>query len=466
MLMKKLLIKSLQYIPWIFLSLLSAPFVYGAALTMISGSTVISTYPTIINTNLSNINAQLTYDTNAMVYSLNSATAFRIYNSNGSSTVLTVDSASGSTTVAGFLYASNFYATSTTATSSFMGGVIAGQALRLSGSNFASCNLDTDANGYLQCGTDTGSFSGTQNRLTYFDSGTSIASANSFIIDSGNGSTTFPILNVGTLTATSGTSWINALSLGTALSVANGGTGQTSFTAGNLLYGSNGNAISNVATGTLTAGTGLTGNAVRSVVGGALTIDCDTADTNTTGCLTDTDWDTFNNKQATISVTAPITLTGATVAFNTAFQWNSALGSTTWPVINVGVITATTSATSTFGGPIKVGTGFFKDALLTASIPFATSSLAYYGSATATFQKIFSYPVSIQRLYCVTTNGGTFNSRIGTGSATSTMISVSGTRGDTSASVAVTEAQTIYLEVGTMATSPTGVCSFDYYRTN
>ncbi|MBU6415104.1 hypothetical protein KGQ34_02595, partial [Patescibacteria group bacterium] len=43
-----------------------------------------------------------------------------------------------------------------------------------------------------------------------------------------------------------------SLTLGSALTVANGGTGQTSFTAGNLLYGSGTNGISNVATSSVT----------------------------------------------------------------------------------------------------------------------------------------------------------------------------------------------------------------------
>lgn len=42
-------------------------------------------------------------------------------------------------------------------------------------------------------------------------------------------------------------------------------------------------------------------------------IDCDTADTNTFGCLTSTDWDTFNGKQDTITAGDNLTLTGTNI---------------------------------------------------------------------------------------------------------------------------------------------------------
>lgn len=58
----------------------------------------------------------------------------------------------------------------------------------------------------------------------------------------------------------------------------------------------------------LTAGDGIT------LTGDDL--DCDTANGSTFGCLATADWTTFNNKQGTISVTWPITLTGATIGFN------------------------------------------------------------------------------------------------------------------------------------------------------
>lgn len=55
-------------------------------------------------------------------------------------------------------------------------------------------------------------------------------------------------LNTGTLTATSGTSFINALSLGSALTVANGGTGAATFTSNAVLVGNSTGAITTAAT--------------------------------------------------------------------------------------------------------------------------------------------------------------------------------------------------------------------------
>src|SRR3990167_7823612 len=93
----------------------------------------------------------------------------------------------------------------------------------------------------------------------------------------------------------------------------------TEFAVPNLAYftqTSGRTTLGSVATGTVSASGGVTVTAGRSAIGGSLAITCSTADTNTQGCLSDTDWDTFNSKQATISATWPITLTGAAVGFN------------------------------------------------------------------------------------------------------------------------------------------------------
>ncbi|MCX6819768.1 MAG: helix-turn-helix domain-containing protein [Candidatus Adlerbacteria bacterium] len=45
-------------------------------------------------------------------------------------------------------------------------------------------------------------------------------------------------------------------------------------------------------------------------------VSCTAASAGVAGCLSGTDWSTFNNKQATIAAAWPITLTGATVGFN------------------------------------------------------------------------------------------------------------------------------------------------------
>lgn len=83
-----------------------------------------------------------------------------------------------------------------------------------------------------------------------------------------------------------------------------GGTGTVSTssipTVGQLAYWtSNGfpSLLGSVATGTVSAGSSaITVTAGRSVVGGALAIDCATAGAGQNGCLSSTDWSTFNNK--------------------------------------------------------------------------------------------------------------------------------------------------------------------------
>lgn len=135
------------------------------------------------------------------------------------------------------------------ATSTFAGGLVAQAGVRLQLGGFASCNLDTDANGFLQCGTDADSGAGgaypftaagplesatTSAILLRGSSGFIQASSTRNILAS---TTILGSINVGTLTATSGTSIINALSLGTALSVGNGGTGLTSCTDNRVVTG-------------------------------------------------------------------------------------------------------------------------------------------------------------------------------------------------------------------------------------
>jgi hypothetical protein len=73
--------------------------------------------------------------------------------------------------------------------------------------------------------------------------------------------------------------------------------------------------LGQVATGTITGSGGVTATAGQSIIGSGLTIGCTAASSGVTGCLTGTNWDTFNNKQATISATYPITLSGATVGW-------------------------------------------------------------------------------------------------------------------------------------------------------
>lgn len=65
----------------------------------------------------------------------------------------------------------------------------------------------------------------------------------------------------------------------------------------NLLVSNGTNGVFGVATGTVSAGSSaITVTAGRSAIGGALAIDCATASGSQAGCLSSTDWTTFNSK--------------------------------------------------------------------------------------------------------------------------------------------------------------------------
>jgi predicted heme/steroid binding protein len=74
------------------------------------------------------------------------------------------------------------------------------------------------------------------------------------------------------------------------------------------------------------------------------------------GYLSSTDWTTFNNKQNTISVTAPITLVGTTIAITQAgASSNGYLSSTDWNTFNNKQAAITLTTTGTSGAATLVG---------------------------------------------------------------------------------------------------------------
>src|SRR3990167_140900 len=118
-------------------------------------------------------------------------------------------------------------------------------------------------------------------------------------------------------------------------------------TSSNLLVSNGGAGVFGVATGTVSAGsTAITVTAGRSVIGGALAIDCATSGAGQNGCLSSADWSTFNSKQATIGVTWPITLPGATVGFN-GIATSSAIAAASGLLYATGVNTVASVSTST-----------------------------------------------------------------------------------------------------------------------
>lgn len=138
------------------------------------------------------------------------------------------------------------------------------------------------------------------------------------------------------------------------------GLATTSQPASSNLLTSNGAAgVYGTATSTLTASGPLTGSFTQVGTGGAL--GCTTAAAGVAGCLNSSDWSTFNSKQATISATWPIVLSGAALSFGWAttsqpsssnvFVSNGANGF-------YGVSTSTLSASSPLTGSFtQLGSG-------------------------------------------------------------------------------------------------------------
>lgn len=100
----------------------------------------------------------------------------------------------------------------------------------------------------------------------------------------------------------------------------------TNETAGFLAYWTSTNGtpalLGKVATSTLTASSPLTGNFTQVGTGGAL--GCQTASGSQAGCLSTTDWNTFNNKENTLTFNYPLTRTTNTIGFSglaTATPW-------------------------------------------------------------------------------------------------------------------------------------------------
>lgn len=162
-----------------------------------------------------------------------------------------------------------------------------------------------------------------------------------------------------------------ALTLGAStFIVQQGGTGRGTFTASQLLYGNGTNALSSVATTTLTASSPLSlSNPVAKVGGSDSVLTCTSASSGVTGCLTGTDWDTFNGKQAAgnyiTALTGDVTASGpgsvaatlATVNANTG-AWGSATQVGTFTVNGKGLITAAgnTTVTPAVGSITGLGT--------------------------------------------------------------------------------------------------------------
>jgi len=159
-------------------------------------------------------------------------------------------------------------------------------------------------------------------------------------------------------------------------------SGSVGIGAGGLLYSA----------ATTTYSTGLT------YAGGAVT--CNTASASVFGCLASADWTTFNNKQGAISVTWPITLSGATIGFNGLSTSTAAVignipyfsGANTFANIATGTV-------SSSGGITTTASRYVLNGALSISCDVASGSIP--GCLSAADWTTFNNKVSTSRALTV-----------------------------------------------------------------
>jgi hypothetical protein len=159
-------------------------------------------------------------------------------------------------------------------------------------------------------------------------------------------STTTPVitLNVPTASATnrgalSSADWTTFNNKQATLSLTTTGTSGAATLVGatlNIPNYTNVGTVTSVAALTLgTSGTDLSSSVANSTSTPVITLNVPTASATNRGALSSADFTTFNNKQATISVTAPVVLTGATISMPAATtSVNGYLTSTDWNTFN------------------------------------------------------------------------------------------------------------------------------------
>lgn len=174
------------------------------------------------------------------------------------------------------------------------------------------------------------------------------------------------------------------------LPVANGGTGVSTFTSSQLLYGNGTNALSSVATTALAVTAPITfSGTLGAQVGGATgNFGCTNADTSHTGCLTSTDWNTFNGKGS---------------------------GSVTSIATNNGVTGGTITTTGTIGLASIVANSVLGNITGSSAVPSAVATSSLFLNASASNTGLLT-----------STDWNTFNNK---GSGTVTAISVASANG-------------------------------------
>ena len=100
-------------------------------------------------------------------------------------------------------------------------------------------------------------------------------------------------------------------------------------------------------------------------------VTCQTASGSLAGCLSSADWTTFNNKQATISTTWPITLSGATIGFNGLSTTSAAV------VGNIPYFSGVNTFANVATSSLSVGTGLTNSGTLGYQIGGSNASISF-----------------------------------------------------------------------------------------
>lgn len=197
------------------------------------------------------------------------------------------------------------------------------------------------------------------------------------------------------------------------VTVAQGGTGQTSYTDGQLLIGnstgntltkstltagsgisvtngggsititntspSSGGTVTSVAALTLgTSGTDLSSSVANPTTTPVITLNVPTASVSNRGVLSSSDWSTFNGKENALTFSTGLTRSTNTITVNTSQNINTLSNLTSNGLIKTtggtGALSIATSGTDYSAGTAALGTGILKSTTGTGALSIATAS--------------------------------------------------------------------------------------------
>ena len=250
------------------------------------------------------------------------------------------------------------------------------------------------------------------NAITLGTSGTDLSSTVA------NSTTTPTItLNVPTASATnrgalSSADWTTFNNKQATLSLTTSGTSGAATLVGatlNVPNYTNVGTVTSVAALTLgTSGTDLSSTVANSTSTPVITLNVPTASATNRGALSSADFTTFNNKQATISVTAPVVLTGATISMPAATtSVNGYLTSTDWNTFNnktsnLGTVTDVVALTIGTSGIDITSTAVTTTTTPVITLNIPTASASNRGALSSTDWTTFN---SKQATLSLTTTG-------------------------------------------------------------